>query len=222
MARVATRRALLSRPAAGGAWWEVAGQTCVAAYQAIGAASLEASYVNLANPGTYDLTTTAAPSWDASTGWTFDGATTFLNTGYTPSVTQARALIVRYTKTGTGRRAVMGGGNPDGPRFAVFASYYYSDRPHYANTSIGSGASGSTSGGVLAVSGSVGYLNGAVDKTGIEFSAKSVAAVQLGCNMWHATREHYLTGTIAAAALYSGDVGETAIAALSAAMAALS
>jgi len=40
-------------------WWlsgGIAAANCVAAYQPKGAASLEASYVNLANPGTYNLT----------------------------------------------------------------------------------------------------------------------------------------------------------------------
>ena len=54
-------------------WWQVAGKTCVAAYQPKGAASLAASYVNLANPGTYDAAPGAAPTWASATGWTFNG-----------------------------------------------------------------------------------------------------------------------------------------------------
>ena len=54
-------------------WWKVAGKTCVAAYQPKGAASLAASYVNLANPGTYDAAPGAAPTWASATGWTFNG-----------------------------------------------------------------------------------------------------------------------------------------------------
>ena len=42
-------------------WWVVAGKTCVAAYEPLGAASLAASYVNLANPGTYDATPGTTP-----------------------------------------------------------------------------------------------------------------------------------------------------------------
>lgn len=53
-------------------WWKVAGKTCVAAYQPKGAASLAASYVNLANPGTYDAAPGAAPTLTAD-GWSFDG-----------------------------------------------------------------------------------------------------------------------------------------------------
>ena len=54
-------------------WWEAGGATgAVAVYQPIGAASLAASYVNLANPGTYDAAPGVAPTW-ASAGWTSNG-----------------------------------------------------------------------------------------------------------------------------------------------------
>lgn len=56
------------------AWWQVAGKTCVAAYKANGVASLAASYVNLANPGTYDAAPGVEPTLTAD-GWQFDGST---------------------------------------------------------------------------------------------------------------------------------------------------
>ena len=53
--------------------WYLAGgvsaANCIAAWQPKGAASLAASYVNLANPGTYNLTGTTPPTWNASDGW---------------------------------------------------------------------------------------------------------------------------------------------------------
>ena len=65
--------------AAAASWWEVAGKTCVAAYQPKGAASYAASLVNLAQPGTYNATEGVAPTWAAGTGWTFNGTTQHLN-----------------------------------------------------------------------------------------------------------------------------------------------
>ena len=67
-------------PAPVATWWDLDGAilTCVAAYQPKGAASLAASYVNLANPGTYDAVVGVAPAWAAGTGWTFNGATQYL------------------------------------------------------------------------------------------------------------------------------------------------
>ena len=47
-----------------------------------GAASLAASYINLANPGTYDAAPGTAPSFDTATGWTFAAASSqYLTTG---------------------------------------------------------------------------------------------------------------------------------------------
>jgi hypothetical protein len=70
---------------------------CIGAYQAIGAPSLQASYRNLAKPGTYNLTlVTAAPTFDHSTGWTFPtGVGQALNTGITPAANWS--LIIRFS-----------------------------------------------------------------------------------------------------------------------------
>ncbi len=87
-------------PVVGGNWWEptTGSYTVVAAYQAKGAASLAASYVNLANPGTYDLTSGSDPSWNTATGWTITG-TNILRMAYTPSNVAATFLFRIYTAT---------------------------------------------------------------------------------------------------------------------------
>lgn len=65
----------VGKPSAAPPWWWLPNRTCVAAYQAIGAASAEASRVNLANPGTHDLTPVSfyagstPPAWTAAKGW---------------------------------------------------------------------------------------------------------------------------------------------------------
>ena len=64
----------------------VSASDCVGAYKAKGAASLAASKVNLANPGTYDLSSTADPTFDTTTGWYFI-AGKHLQTGITPTST---------------------------------------------------------------------------------------------------------------------------------------
>jgi len=58
---------------------------CVAAYCPIGAASLSASYSNLANPGTYDAALGVAPTWNAADGWIFNGSQ-YLKTGVVPTL----------------------------------------------------------------------------------------------------------------------------------------
>ena len=80
-----------------GDWWLAGGidpDDCIAAYQPKGAASYAASKVNLANPGTYDLTNGNDPSWSASTGWTFDGVDDHLyETTYKPTDTSFTIIV---------------------------------------------------------------------------------------------------------------------------------
>lgn len=63
-------------------WWEVDGKTTVAAYQAVGAADLATSLVNLANPGVNNLVVNNPGNLSFSTaeGWIFPG----LNDGSAP------------------------------------------------------------------------------------------------------------------------------------------
>lgn len=84
------------------AWWEptTGSFTVVAAYQPIGAANLAASYVNLANPGTYDTAPGDAPTFDVADGWTFNGSSDYLTTGITPGSTWT--ILVRYSNRGSG------------------------------------------------------------------------------------------------------------------------
>ena len=89
----------VKRASTASTWWDLDGTitSCVAAYQAIGAASYSASLVNLFNPGTYDLTTASGkdPSWNVSTGWTGNGVDQYLNTNVNASVNYS--FIVRAT-----------------------------------------------------------------------------------------------------------------------------
>lgn len=85
--RFAKLASVLAQHRRSSAWWLAGGvdpADCVAAYQPKGAADLAASYVNLANPGTYNASVPTgkdAPSFAAGIGWTHDGATQVLTTG---------------------------------------------------------------------------------------------------------------------------------------------
>jgi hypothetical protein len=72
----------------------VAAANCVAAYQPIGAANLAASYVNLANPGTYNAAPGVAPAWNTTDGW-IGNASGYLETGIIPS-SNTWSMIARY------------------------------------------------------------------------------------------------------------------------------
>lgn len=88
-------------PPVSGDWWLAGGvnsSDCLAAYQSIGVDSYVASKVNLANPGTYNITDGASyPTWNAATGWTFDGVDDYLDTNL-PGIKTATTLIVYVDK----------------------------------------------------------------------------------------------------------------------------
>ncbi len=86
-----------SSGAVAGGWWlsgGISAANVVAAYQAKGAASQAASYVNLASPGTHDLTVGSAPAWAAGVGWTFDGIANYLVTDIVPQMTYS--MFIQY------------------------------------------------------------------------------------------------------------------------------
>lgn len=81
-------------------WWDPddEGLAVVAAYKARHAASLAASMVNLANPGTYNLTVVGStPTWDAEDGWSFSSGA--FDTGY--NLPEECTFLVRYTDAGS-------------------------------------------------------------------------------------------------------------------------
>ena len=83
-------------------WWLAGGvsaSNAVAAYQPKGAASLSASYSNLANPGTNDAAPGVAPTFASETGWTFTSTSQYLLTGLSP-VTRSWSMLIRL-KTGS-------------------------------------------------------------------------------------------------------------------------
>jgi len=71
----------------------IAAANCRGAYAAKGAASLAASYTNLANAA-LPLTEGIAPTWDVTTGWYSDG-TKYLLTGINTTTTSS--IVVRCT-----------------------------------------------------------------------------------------------------------------------------
>lgn len=109
--------------ASGGAvpWWMAAGVTPVAAYQAKGAVDLANSYINLANPGTFNAAPGVAPAWAAATGWTFTAASsTYLTTGITAPPDQSWSAFVQYTSlTAALRRYFLGGYRAAQTNFSV-------------------------------------------------------------------------------------------------------
>lgn len=160
-------------------WWQAAGVTPVAAYAPKGAASLAASYVNLANPGTYDCTVGVAPTFDTLTGWTFAlASSTYLRTGILASATTT--VIVKFSNAaanvGENAPLIGSGINATNNSFQIIPINTANSVAIFA---FGSGANTSISkiiSGVAALAGaniyingsSVGTVSGTFSGTGIE------------------------------------------------------
>lgn len=81
-------------------WWlagDVPAINAKAAYQPLKAASLAASYINKAIPGTNDAVAVVAPEWNADDGWVFNGVDMVLDPGLVPvTAGQTWSMVARY------------------------------------------------------------------------------------------------------------------------------
>lgn len=196
-------------------WWAVTGKTCVAAYQPIGAASLAASYTNLANSGTNNAAPGTAPTWASATGWVFNGSTQYLTTGVVPA--DGWSAICRYSNRSSTAGYVMGIGQTVGQYFGFI--------PTASNVIYGLGGTISVApaldSGVVAISGQRAYRNGSVDGGTISsWSGTTSLIIYIGAAN-RGVPNNYFAGNIQAIAIYSDTLSGAEVAAVSAAMAAL-
>ena len=202
------------------AWWVVPGKTCVAAYQPKGAASLAASYINLANPGTYNAALGIAPDWDDTNGWKFNGTNQYLMLPSYTFVPSTHALFVRFadalneircvtgtTSGGTYRRMELWPSNGTTSRFAEGNSVISGPVPYAA--------------GIMGISDKTGYYNGASVGNILDTESWTTTyTLAIGARN-RGIIEYYYKGSIQAWALYSDLLTAGEVATLSAAMAAL-
>lgn len=188
-------------------WWLAGGVSaanCVAAYAPKGAASLAASYTNLANPGTYNAAPGVAPTWSATDGWIFDGATHHLLTGIIP--TSGWTMIVRIldgTTGGVATRCPIGQYTGGTTRLHLYSEA--------GDATVGYGNGGvifkapAIATGVIGVAGQVGYRNGAIDTTAIgAWSGSATNQINIGRRGRAGTSgESYYAGKVLAAAIYN-------------------
>jgi hypothetical protein len=193
----------------------------VAAYQPIGAASLADSYVNLANPGTNDAAPGVAPTWDATTGWGFNGVDQYLTTGIVPE--SGYSMIIRYT-------SFVAKDFLDifiGSRASLNSRFYLGDGNNVQNSAIyGSGGATLVTprppvNADFAIAGQQGYRNG-VAEGGAASAWNSVGlAIFVGCSNNSNVPGNFSEIHILAVAIYSATLTASQVAAVSAAMAAL-
>lgn len=201
----------LDAAAAAAGWWVVAGKTCVAAYQPKGAASLAASYVNLANPGTYNAAPGGgAPTWASGTGWPA-GSGVYLTTGIVPQSTWT--VICRFA--GMISNSVMFGSWEGGAYYQYeryYDVFYYENGPFVAATAPAGNA------GVIAIADRACYLNGTLDKT---LAAGAPSALPIYLLNRNPIAGVATAGSMQAFAIYSDTLSAGEVATVSSAMAAL-
>ena len=179
----------------GAPWWMAAGVTPVGAYAAKGAADLASSYINLANPGTNNLTApAAAPTWDAVNGWTFNGTTQYLDTGVVPDNDRTMSMMVLFSDaSATGSRCAVGAFH-DGSRYVALYPTVTGADTGYANGTL-LRPSAKLASGNLAFAGNRAYRDGLQ-----EIGAISVGSGTITRSVW--------IGAVNAGAFVDGFPGE--------------
>lgn len=199
-------------PAAASSWWLAGGidpANCVAAYQAKGAASLEASYTDLSG-NSHTITPGATePSWDTDEGW-YKGDV--LDTGVNGQTSDWTLVI---TISGAWISADLIYSSKTNPRFGMIVN----SAPQYmfmcisGNQRLHTGYV--TSVRTLGLSGKYGYLDGTLVKTDNGGTISGTPTIKIGPATAGGTKR------ILAAAIYNRHLTADEHTALSTAMNAL-
>lgn len=200
-------------------WYRAGGAPApIAAYQPKGAASLAASYVNLANPGTYDAAPGTAPTHAAATGWTFGGLQ-YLTTGVVPA--SGFSALCRFSNaTGSSSHAPFGVSFSAGnQRFYVRVREATYRRYAYGTSNLL--VAGSLTSGVVALAGNNAYLDGVSDGTVVSSWTNTAIPLTIGAENTGSTRQSWYWGYVFAFVAYTATLTAPQVAAVSAAMAAL-
>jgi hypothetical protein len=205
-------------------WWDISGATNVAAYQPKGAASQSASYANLANPGTFDCAPGTAPSWNTSTGWTFNKSSSqYLTCGIVPAT--GWTIAARFAnQTGSFSPAQWMCGVDDSGNNRFYLCPWWASAATYIYGSGGfRNLSGTLSSGTMGIAGQQGYLNGASDgsPTATWAGTQSNAMIIGGMTQIGGSPGYYFGGDIIAMAIYSSVLTSGNMSALHTAMMAL-
>jgi len=211
-------RVIQPRGGAAADWWDPDGDglSVLAAYQPQGAASYATSKTNVANPGIYDATEGAAPSWSAGTGWSFNGSSHYLNSTVVPTASeQSWTFIVQFANASGSAGLLFGRGTSGIAHTCISPNQYYlsvlythgwtSTRTPYMSA------------GNLCMAGRACYRNGSHDATlGVNTNTGS-GPVFIGAK----DNTGFRACDIAAFAIYDVTLSADQVSAVAAAMAAL-
>ncbi len=195
----------------------VAAANCVAAYKPQAAVSLDASYINLVTPGTYNAAPGVAPTFNALTGWTFDGATQYLTTGIVPANTNWSAVVRFSGGRSSGYNTVFGSYGAGSTRFYIdpwsngnLITYGHGA---YLQTAFPSGLTS----GVLGFAGRTAYKNGTANGA-ITDGSPTTYPIAIGGNNASGAYSAGFLGNILAFAVYNSTLSAEQMLAISQAM----
>lgn len=209
--------------------WYLAGgisaANCIAAYKPLGAASLAASYINLANPGTYDLTATNAPAFNAALGWVGNGSA-YLKTGL---INPANASWSVIGKIANGAAGGSGYGQAFGAYDSASANTYWivriatpTSKHQYIRRTTNLSVDGVFDNGVFAMTGTAAYRNGVAETgTGSIGASPTLDLLQfyvLGANVNNGAADHPMNGSMSYLAIYNTNLTLAQVQAVTAAM----
>ncbi len=223
---IAAARGMAAPPVAD--WWTIAGKTCVAAYQFKGAATLAASYVNRANPGTYDCTVAALatnPPALVASGLDFDGATTALETGISmPSGQAAWSVVASFTGVSLAVSQIVLGTDYTGEPWAGFALGLIPNSGSllgYFNNGGSQTLNGTDAEGTIGMRGKYCFIDGTPLGQIAAGNIAATANVYIGSFYASGALASVLDGVIESVVFYSDTLADAEMIALMARMAAL-
>lgn len=203
-------------PSAAGGWWDDFGNVppgcCVAAYQAKGAASLAASYIDLSGSGN-NCGPGVAPAWNAGVGWTFNGINQYLVTPIIPGPPYTYSAIIQFANAGGG--AIFGTFGGANSRFYIApsgVSYRWGNNIPTVAPALAAGN--------LAETPLAGYRNGAPEAAWAGWPGGPAPASFIGCLNSVGIPGSYCPCDIIAHAIYSCNI-DAWVAAIAAWMAAI-
>lgn len=211
-------------------WWNDNGNIAgaVAAYSPVGAASLAASYSNLANPGTYDAAPVggSTPSFSAVTGWTFNGSSQYLDTGLTPTTDLTWSMIIRYSGFAAGSSKALAGTYKDtgSPQGTFLIQSDSAAAMAIRNGSIASVATNAPAlaAGVYGIAGRTAYRNGVAESNLFPANTGPGAySIYIGAMHYQTGAANFGASTIQAIAIYNTTLTAGEVATLTTRMLAL-
>lgn len=210
-------------------WYRAGGAPApVAAYQFKGANSQAASRSNLAQPGAFDLTSPAEPTWSQAAGAIFNGSTQYYNTNGIDIDTANWTVLAQFTAaTGTQSRTLLGQSSFLAQNFSLVPSEDGANPVWHYGTEEGPGGlilGAAMTTGNMAMAGTSAYRDGILVGTIPDpaFTGQLGFSLLLGASTVDAIPSLHKAVTLVAVVFYNTTTGaSTWLPAVAAAMAAL-